>query len=227
MKLLTWNCNLNLAQKFEIIEPYKCDIYIIQECERLKTNFFPNYNFFWIGKNEKKGLGILVTKSLKARISNLNNQNLINFLPVETEFINVLGVWAYNHRASKFGEKFSGYTSDALNFYNHWLMQSHKFILGGDFNNSVLWDRGNNPNNFSNILLFLQNLHFQSVYHNLFKEEYGYEKKPTFFHTKKESKSYHIDFLFLKAIHAKTVEMGSYSKWIKYSDHMPLVCEVE
>ena len=114
MKLLTWNCNLNLAEKFEILEPYNCDIFIIQECERLKTNFFPNYDYFWVGKNEKKGLGILVTKSLKGEISKLNNQNLIYFLPLETELINVLGVWAYNHRASKFGKEFSGYTSYAL-----------------------------------------------------------------------------------------------------------------
>ena len=54
MKLLTWNCNLNLAQKFQILEPYNSDIFIIQECERLKTNFFPNYDYFWVGKNEKK-----------------------------------------------------------------------------------------------------------------------------------------------------------------------------
>ena len=74
MKLLTWNCNLNLSKKFHILEPYNCDIFIIQECERLKKNFFPNYDYFWSGKNEKKGLGILVTKSLKERIINLNNQ---------------------------------------------------------------------------------------------------------------------------------------------------------
>ena len=227
MKLLTWNCNLNLAEKFEILEPYNCDIFIIQECERLKTNFFPNYDYFWVGKNEKKGLGILVTKSLKGKISKLNNQNLIYFLPLETELINVLGVWAYNHRASKFGKEFSGFTSSALSFYKKWLVQSSKCILGGDFNNSVLWDKGDKQNNFSNIESFLQNLNFKSVYHDQFNEEYGYEEQPTFFHTKKETKSYHIDFLFLKSINAKRVELGSYSEWIRFSDHIPLICEVD
>ena len=106
-------------------------------------------------------------------------------------------------------------------------MQSNKFILGGDFNNSVLWDKGNKQNNFSNIQSFLQNLDYKSVYHNQFNEEYGYEKQSTFFHTKKENKSYHIDFLFLKVLNAQRVEIGSYSEWIRFSDHMPLICEVQ
>ena len=46
MKLLTWNCNLNFLKKFEIIESFNSDILIIQECERLSPNFFPEYNFF-------------------------------------------------------------------------------------------------------------------------------------------------------------------------------------
>tara|TARA_X000000950_G_C13575791_1_gene521435 strand:- start:421 stop:543 length:123 start_codon:yes stop_codon:yes gene_type:complete len=31
MKVVTWNCNLNLVKKFELIEQYKPDIAIIQE----------------------------------------------------------------------------------------------------------------------------------------------------------------------------------------------------
>ena len=85
----------------------------------------------------------------------------------------------------------------------------------------------NNLNNFSNIESFLQKLDYKSVYHNQFNEEYGYEKQPTFFHTKKENKSYHIDFLFLKEFCSKRVELGSYSEWIRFSDHMPLICDVK
>ena len=36
----------------------------------------------------------MVTKSLKARISHFNNQNLIYFLPLETEYTNILGIRA-------------------------------------------------------------------------------------------------------------------------------------
>ena len=42
MKVVTWNCNLNLVKKFELIEQYKPDIAIIHECEKLDKSFFPN-----------------------------------------------------------------------------------------------------------------------------------------------------------------------------------------
>ena len=54
MKIITWNCNLNLIKKFEHIEKLRPDIVILQECEKLDQNYFPNSKYFWIGKNEKK-----------------------------------------------------------------------------------------------------------------------------------------------------------------------------
>ena len=42
MKIVTWNCNLNFANKFEHLESMDADICIIQECERLKEDYFPN-----------------------------------------------------------------------------------------------------------------------------------------------------------------------------------------
>ena len=226
MKLLTWNCNLNFLKKFEIIESFNSDILIIQECERLSPNFFPEYNFFWTGSNDKKGLAVIVSKSIESKVSHLHNQKLINFLPIETERLNILGVWAYNHRASKFGNDVSGYTSDALFFYQNWLAESKISIVGGDFNNSVVWDKGEKKNNFSNIQSSLRNLDFKSIYHHQREEDYGTEKLPTFFHTKNKNKSYHIDFLFLKGLTIKTFDIGSYEDWIGFSDHMPLICEI-
>ncbi len=36
----------------EMIEKYQPDIAIIQECEKLDSSYFPNGEYFWIGKNE-------------------------------------------------------------------------------------------------------------------------------------------------------------------------------
>ena len=36
------------------------DVCIIQECEKLKEDHFPNSKFFWTGRIENKGLGVLV-----------------------------------------------------------------------------------------------------------------------------------------------------------------------
>ena len=129
MKVVTWNCNLNLVKKFELIEQYKPDIAIIQECEKLDKSYFPNSEYWWIGKDEKKGLGIIIFNK-SAKISNSYNESLIYFLPLQTDEVKILGTWAYNHRAKqRFGDGFKGGVSDAINHYKDWLLQDDKIIF--------------------------------------------------------------------------------------------------
>ena len=68
-------------------------------------------------------------------------------------------------------------------------------------------------------------LGFVSNYHSLKKEIFGKESSATFYHTKKESKKYHIDYIYSKNLIPKELQVGSYSEWIAYSDHSPLVVE--
>ena len=226
MKVISWNCNLKFKEKFELVSSYNPDICFIQECEKLSPEFFPDYNYFWTGRNEKKGLGIL-TRRDNFLIDESHDKNLINFLPIKSENIRLLGVWAYNHRASKFGSGVSGNTIDAIKFYKTWLSTNDKkCIIAGDFNNSVIWDKKGNDNNFKNINDHLEDLGFISSYHNLNRENFGEESFATFFHTKKESKKYHIDYIYSKGLNPVELEVGSYSKWITYSDHAPLILEI-
>jgi len=223
MKVITWNCNLKFREKFELIDAYDPDICFIQECEKLKSDFFPNYKYFWTGRNENKGLGVL-TKNNDFFIDETHNKDLINFLPIKSDNLRLLGVWSFNHRARKFGSAVSGNTIDAINFYRDWLSDKYKkCIVAGDFNNSIIWDKKNNDNNFININSNLENLGFTSNYHNLKREVFGKESSATFYHTKKESKKYHIDYTYSKNLIPRKMQVGLYSDWIEYSDHSPLI----
>ncbi|MDA7856357.1 endonuclease/exonuclease/phosphatase family protein [Gammaproteobacteria bacterium] len=221
MKIISWNCNLKFAKKFEAIEGFKPDICFIQECEDLPIDFFPGYQYFWTGRNDKKGLGIL-TKDKTASVNKNHNSKLINFLPVNSHGMNLLGVWAYNHRAARFGSGFNGNTIDAIGFYRSWLKESDQALVAGDFNNSVIWDKPNNRNNFVEINSELNKIGLKSAYHNLTGEVFGEEAKGTLFHTKKESKKYHIDYIYTKAPDCEKLDIGLYADWIKLSDHVPL-----
>ena len=225
MKIVTWNCNLKFANKFEHLESMDADICIIQECEKLKDDYFPNAKFFWTGRIENKGLGVLI-KNGSASLDPIHNPNLINFLPIRSDDIKILGVWAYNHRAKKFGDDVSGETIQAIEFYKEWLIDDDlPCVFGGDFNNSVIWDKPNNQNNFQNINSKLEDLGFNSAYHSNTNDGFGSEETPTFFHTKQESKKYHIDYLYLKSLESNLVELGDYDDWIKLSDHVPIMVE--
>ena len=227
MKIITWNCNLNLVKKFEHVSKESPDIAIIQECEKLDENYFPNSKYFWLGKNEKKGLGVIVFNH-SAKVSESLNEKLIYFLPIETDILNIIGVWAYNHRASpKFGVDFSGNTSDALTNYEVLLSSNKKVLFAGDFNNSVIWDKGNKENNFSNINNKLNSLGLKSSYHEYTNEKFGEESKGTLFHTKKQNKPYLIDYIYYKGMDLNKVDIGQYDEWITLSDHMPVISEFQ
>jgi exonuclease III len=227
MKIVTWNCNLNFAKKYEHIEFMDADICIVQECEKLKEDYFPNAKFFWTGRIENKGLGVLI-KNGSASLDPIHNPNLINFLPIRSDNIKILGVWAYNHRAKKFGDDVSGETIQAIEFYKEWLISENlPCVFGGDFNNSVIWDKPNNLNNFQNINSKLEDLGFNSAYHSNTNDGFGSEETHTFFHTKQESKKYHIDYLYLKSLESNLVELGDYDDWIKLSDHVPIMVDLQ
>ena len=224
MIITTWNCNLKLKSKYEFIESLDSDILIIQECEKLKQDYFSNNQYFWTGRDENKGLGVLVKKDT-AKISKLHNPNFIHFLPIETDNLNIMGIWAFNHRAVKYGDNANGRTLDAIKYYDVWLKDSQKSIFAGDFNNSIIWDKKSNPS-FSNINNKLSLLGYESSYHKQTRYQFGKEKETTFYHTKKEDKKYHIDYIYIKNMNIKSLSIGSYDKWIEHSDHCPVSIEV-
>lgn len=224
MIITTWNCNLKLKSKYEHIESLGSDILIIQECEKLKQDYFPNAQYFWTGRDENKGLAVLVKKDT-ASISKLHNQNFIHFIPIESDDLNIMGVWAFNHRAAKYGEDANGRTLEAINYYDAWLKDSQKSIFAGDFNNSIIWDKTSNPD-FHNINNQLNLLGYESSYHKKTQEIFGKEKETTFYHTKKEDKKYHIDYIYIKDMNIKSLDIGLYDNWIKHSDHCPVSIEV-
>ena len=225
MRVTTWNCNLGLSKKFDLLNKYDSDVIVIQECEELPINFFAHRHFHWVGLNKQKGLGVIMNTKDSA-IDNSYDPNLINFLPISTPDINILAVWAYNHRAKRFGEGFNGNTIDALDHYGKFLMQDKKLsLVVGDFNNSIIWDKGSNKNNFYQINAKLKSLGFLSNYHELENMKFGKESAATFFHTKKESKPYHIDYIYSKGLQPSKLKLGSYKDWIEYSDHVPLTSD--
>jgi exodeoxyribonuclease-3 len=223
MKIVTWNCCLKLASKYASIVRLKPDVLIVQECENLPSQFFSDAEYHWVGHNDRKGLGIL-TFGEKAKIDMSFNDKLDYFLPLNlSSGQKILGVWSFTHRAGKrFGEGHKGHVSDALDYYQDWLNDSDSAIICGDFNNSVIWDRGSKPSNFSSTHQKLETLGFYSAYHKLRGESFGQESEDSLYHTKNQAKPYHIDYLYLKNIKAQNLEVGKYEDWIALSDHMPL-----
>ena len=172
----------------------------------------------------KKGLGVIIKKD-SAQVSSLHNKNLIHFLPIIADEINILGVWAFNHRAKKYGEHVDGKTLEAIKYYYEWLQEKPKSIVAGDFNNSIIWDKPSNKD-FYNINEKLESIGLSSSYHKVTSDDYGEEKQKTFYHTKNIQKQYHIDYIYTCGMDLKSVNVGTFEDWITFSDHCPVTVEV-
>jgi exodeoxyribonuclease III len=224
MKIITWNCNLSFVTKVDRVSEFSADIYVIQECENLPKDFFPGFTFHWVGNNERKGLGIL-TNGNSDFVADSYNADLTYFLPIMFRDHLVIGVWAFNGRASKFSENASGFFLDALDHYRDLIKKVDKVIIAGDFNNGPQWDKPGNRNNFEVINKSLNELGLYSSYHEITKEKFGKESLATHFHQRNLEKPFHIDYVFSGRDSVLTSGIEDAEKWLDVSDHVPVLAE--
>lgn len=226
MKILTWNCNLQYAKKSKQIDSFDADVLVIQECESLPSDYKPGYQLFWVGNNDKKGLAVLV-RGTNSFIVKKETNNFAYFLPVQTDFGLVIGVWSFNGRAKKFGSKVSGYIVDALEAFKNEISCNAKVVIAGDFNNGPRWDlKGFHRNNFRIIQSDLISKGFVSAYHTAFSEEPGSESLGTHFHQRNPQKNFHIDYIYSKGFRVGGVQLEEFTNWKEFSDHVPLAAEL-
>ena len=76
----------------------------------------------------------------------------------------------------------------------------------------------------------LKEINIFSAYHTYQNVAQGLENHPTYFMYRHINKPYHIDYCFAsKCFLEKTVSVsvGQFSEWIKHSDHMPVIIDIE
>ncbi|MFZ1746757.1 MAG: hypothetical protein WBO24_09830 [Nitrospirales bacterium] len=99
MKIVSWNCNGALRNKWQQLSTFGADIYVVQECEDPKQSPVQVYkdwckNYLWIGNNKSRGIGIFAKQDISLELMALNSGRLEYFLPcsVNNSFF-LLAVW--------------------------------------------------------------------------------------------------------------------------------------
>lgn len=223
MKFVTWNCNGKFREKYKAISRLDADVYVIQECEDPEHTNAEDYrsfavNHLWIGDNKNKGLGIFAVPSIELRLLDWETDGLSYFLPCRINgAADVVGVWAMRP-----------YTKQYLDFqtrnYHHY---SSKTIALGDFNSNAQWDAGYSAGTYAKFVSGLAVKGIVSAYHHTRQEKHGEEQEPTFYLYRKENRAYHMDYCFCGSDRIRSFWLGSYEEWSKYSDHMPLLTEID
>lgn len=234
MKIVTWNCNGALRNKFGRLAELEADICIVQECENPELAKHKEYktwasNYLWKGDTKNKGVAIFAKDNIKLDALDWSNQyedhSVKYFLPcrINNKF-NLLGVWTHKNNSPNFG-----YIGQ---FWKYLQVNKNQFgdvIIAGDFNSNAIWDEWDRWWNHSDVVDILRKQNVLSVYHEMTNEAQGKEIQPTFFLQRKLEKPYHIDFIFCSESiinQVKNFEIGDLNKWIEVSDHLPLVMEL-
>lgn len=253
MKIITWNCKMKFREEYKLIFSLKPDLVVIPECEDLNSIDFDLFSnslsdFYWIGRNRNKGLGVITFNNIKIELYN-NYSNIYEYiLPLvlkrDDEVYHFLGVWTQiiGHRKNQrpFNEKIYDENGKvipinyirqfrlSMTHYNEFL-KDENIIICGDFNSNLLWKKKNGiitDRDHKYVIETLESKNIFSSYHYFFREDQGKESKPTFYYHHKKEKPFHIDFCFFsKNLLDKinNVEVGKFEDWYTYSDHVPIV----
>lgn len=236
IRIVTWNCNMALHKKFEPLMSLKPDVAVIQECAEITSDSankqgMPCANIQWIGHQKKKGLGVFSFGDFRIQKHESFSSNFHLFLPIIVSgpvSLNLMAVWAYNHRVPVSCPNGSGGPFDAFVYY-HSFLSARSTVVVGDFNNNFIWDKPGNPYNHSRTVESLSQLGFRSAYHSWYNETFGSELQATFYFYRHPDKPYHIDYAFLSAQqiqHLSFLELGNATEWLEFSDHVPLVIDL-
>lgn len=222
LKIVSWNCNCKFREKHKELLKFAADIYVIQECENPADSNDDTYkkfasNYYWIGNNKNKGLGIFAKDNIELEILEWKEYCLKYFLPVRiNKQFNLLAVWA----CSPYIEEYYIYQNINFNQFDS------DMIIIGDFNSNKIWDKSHhNERNHTAVVNELKEIGLESAYHYITNENQGKETQPTFYLYRHADKKYHIDHCFLNPNRIKQYTVMNKHEWLNYSDHMPIVLE--
>lgn len=225
MKIVTWNCRSNFANKFRKIKELNADIYVIQECESPFDTHNIDYKNFGKGslwKGSQKGVGIFVKEG--NTLSNLewDDGPYGHFIACSVnDEQKLVGMWVK-------GDENSCYAPVVLEYLKMYAtMIDQNTILAGDMNLDLsVSQRQSSRTQTIQSYKLLESKGLVSAYHSFFEEPYAYEKRKTYYHhCKIEKPSSHIDYVFIKKDRIVDVKLEDPDKWISSGDHIPLVVE--
>jgi exodeoxyribonuclease-3 len=220
-------------KKAPIILAYKPDILIIVECEHPeklihKLDIPEPTDLLWFGKNRHKGLAIFSYGDYRFKVLEGHNENLKMIIPIQVSGghfnFNLFLIWAYN--PDDIEGRYITQVWKAINYYEE-LLTDRPTMFIGDFNSNTIWDyKKHRLGTHSAVVKLLEDKGIFSTYHTHHKQTQGAEGHPTFYMYRHKDKPYHIDYCFVSRDmleKLKSVDIGEYDYWSKYSDHVPLI----
>ncbi|QOT19265.1 endonuclease/exonuclease/phosphatase family protein [Paenarthrobacter sp. YJN-5] len=223
MRIVSWNCSMALYKKRHLLDELAPDVAVLQEVSK-KDIEGGNYPFAaWVGSNPHKGLGVIGFSPGSYRMTEPGDRGLPWHLPFSVDGLNVVALWA--HQLDK-DLKYVRVTHKIVDQHARFLGTGRAMIVG-DFNSNTVWDHQHRGRNHSMLVDKLRGIGLDSVYHRQHQSAHGAEQAKTFFHNWDRDLGHHIDYAFVSSGVEAKVTVGEIEHWLPYSDHMPLVIDLD
>ncbi|MFN8444321.1 MAG: hypothetical protein U0175_26295 [Caldilineaceae bacterium] len=236
MKLITWNCQGAFRRKAQLISQMAPDIAVIQECESpaklrwAKDVTQPN-DYLWYGLNPSKGIGIFSWTDWTFAVDPCHDAEIHHGVPIVArrgeELLHLVAIWASGHKQKELS--YVGQVYRAVETYRDFIRERPTFVIG-DWNSNAIWDRERRVSNHSNVIKKLAEAGLVSLYHEHFGEAHGRESQMTFWWHRDQSKGYHLDYCVAPQEwlpRLKSLHVGDYETWRGWSDHSPVMVDIE
>lgn len=237
MKLLGWNCNGAFRRKYQALENFNADIWVVPESESpayLLRHKSPlsSAQQLWCGQNQSKGLSVFAFNGCQISRADFFNPAYRHILPVnittaDKQKMLLIAVWASRVKDNSDWD----YIGQLCHFMEHNgpLLPPQSLFLG-DFNINMQWnDSFKKEHNYSRFLELCHTYGFTSLYHHLTGETQGQETTFTSYSHRIKRRGYHIDYAWLGRgllRRAEAFRIHGGREWLTRSDHMVLEVEL-
>ena len=235
MRLISWNCAGAYRDKIDKILELTPDIALIQECESLEKlrsfckDKIPLKSFWFGGFYPHKGIGVFFHKDYQI-LSKEYDISIEFVIPmkVRSNFdFYLFPIWAMAPIGKDKGRSYTFQIEKAVKKYED-ILKNNLAILIGDYNTPHI-EEPVEKSGFKVVDGF-KGMEIFSAYHEYFKKGYGEHDHFTFYQHKNAEFKHMLDYCFAsKAIIEKItkVEIGNYKDWTEFSDHCPLIIDIE
>jgi hypothetical protein len=228
VRLVSWNCCDGFERKSGHLERLHPDIAVVSECrpECLGHAGLSSHSF-WIGDPGHKGLAVICYNGW--RIGELGPPIAQKwFAPLKLtkgeQVIQLVGVWLNE----------GDYVQPTIAAWKTLcpFIEKGPTILAGDFNQSVVFDKGKAPGRrFADVLKLFDETSLVSAWHDSTGESHGRESQATLHWRWQEWSRFHIDDVFYppKYFALRGATLGAYNQYVaeKISDHVPLAVDLD
>lgn len=223
MRLVTWNWNG--ADRRDVAAGLRGDVNVYPE---VASRVADEAGLRWIGTQVMRGLAVSAGPGFEVSAPIFVDlpRYVVPFNVEGPESFQLIAVWTQNDGR----ERYVRGLVKAVDVLSDWIA-SRPTVIMGDFNANACWDHEHpRSENYSALVERLSRLGLVSAYHEFSREEHGGETRPTFYLYRHEDRPYHLDYCFIPRgwlPRLRSVTVGEPEVWLEWSDHMPMVVEIE